>query len=247
MFSKLLWAAFAAFTLSACGDPAAIQDFQAKPPRVQKAKKQKAAEPPKAPSTLLQNHPANVVPKGHKDSSGVVVLAEHSNELYVLLGKERQGHGASEKWNFMRGAVDTGQTYLASAMRELDEETAGFCNTSLEELATAPYSTFKKGSPWNNIAYTFFVQKTYVDENLMRQRSEDLKSSGADHHFWEMTDYQWVKLGVLMKALEQNNRFLSAVVSPMRSTQSMEIYDYSFGLLLKALPEFKAIAARGRV
>jgi hypothetical protein len=218
--------------------------------RTSKPKRERKAhhKSKKQPSKLAEQHPATKQQPGKKDSSGVLLITRHgSGDLYALFGKERQGgHGASLKWNFMRGGIEHGETYLKNAKRELREETAGFYNVSLEKIAKAPYSIFEKGPPWNNRAFTFIVKvNNYIEERQMKQKSEAFRNSGADHHLWEMTDYQWVKLRDLIASLEQNNRFLNAVTSPTHATAVMEIYDYSFDALRKALPELKAISTAG--
>jgi len=202
---------------------------------------------PTPPSDVLKNHPANKL-AGQNDSSGVVVWVYKDGDLYVLFGKEwldpAHPTGSAGKWNFMRGKVGPGQTYIKTAHDELEEETAGYYKPSLEDLAKAPYSTFAKGHPFNNLAYTFFFEvANYVDENLMIQENNQRRANGMHSKYSEMTDYQWVKMDVLIGALQHHHRFLTAVASPTHQTPLMEIYDYSFTLLRNALPELQAIAA----
>lgn len=162
-------------------------------------------------------------PSRTREGSGALLYTEAKGETYVLLGKER----SNKTWNYMRGSVDAGKSYVEAAANEIHEETAGIYQVTEDVLLTESYDVYI-GSAKNH-GCTFFVKVDYVPASVLVHSAQ----THPDGHFREMTDYKWIRLADLNAALGSNSVNFSAQDID-GSTDSYQFYLYSFNSLRHA-------------
>jgi 8-oxo-dGTP pyrophosphatase MutT (NUDIX family) len=179
-------------------------------------------DPQYAPKSRARN------PKHSRESAGALLYTQgtgaNSSSLYVLIGKEKQ----NSQWNFMRGSVDAGDTYVLGASKELNQETGGVYEVSEAALLSRSYDVYRSPTAIN-YACTFFVGVEYIPADVILATSK--KQSNTS--FQEMSDYAWIKLDDLISALNAGSPNFSSQ-SIEGKTQSYSFYQYSFDILTQA-------------
>lgn len=188
----------------------------------------KPFDPNYRPQSISKKNSAHT----RESSGGLLYIVTSSGDKYVLFGLEKPGGGgASGKWNFMRGSVDVGDSFVRAASREIHEESAGVYKVNENELLNDSFDVYQGSS--KNYACTFFHQVTY-------KPAQDIRTAAQyhpDYHFREMTDYAWINLDDLISILDLNKK---APKTPQNVSSfdgrsiNFLIYDYSFNILKQA-------------
>jgi 8-oxo-dGTP pyrophosphatase MutT (NUDIX family) len=159
-----------------------------------------------------------------RESGGALIYTvAPTGDIYILIGLER-----SDVWNFTRGSVDTGDSYVTAAANELHQETGGVYQVSENVLLHESYDVYYSTTRFN-YACTFFVKLDYIP-------SEIIKKTAAQHpdpHFREMKDYAWIRLKDFTSALDNlNSKFDAKTIEGQVKT--FDFYQFSFNVLLQA-------------
>jgi 8-oxo-dGTP pyrophosphatase MutT (NUDIX family) len=166
-------------------------------------------------------------PNLSRESAGALIYTtgpKHNSEVYVLIGQEK----SNGFWNFMRGSVDAGDSFVEAAVNELNQETGGAYQVTEAVLLSESYDVYRSPTR-GNYACTFFVKMKYVPAQVILRAA----NSHPDHHFREMKAYAWIPLRDLKKALDDNtSRFSTKTITG--ETGSFDFYRYSFEILKQA-------------
>lgn len=169
--------------------------------------------------------PRSISYSGHtRESAGGLLFTRIKGKIFVLLGKERQ----NQQWNFMRGSVEQGDSFVIGAAKEIFEETGGVYDIKQNVLLSESFDVYFHPRV-NNYACTFFVKVPYVSaQNILNE-----SRNNSDPHFQEMTDYEWIKLNDLVSALNTNQQKFQAETS-LGTQRTIDFYKYSFNILRQA-------------
>lgn len=160
-----------------------------------------------------------------RESAGALIYTvQPSGEIFILVGLEK----SSNTWNFMRGSVDIGDSYVKTAAKELHEETGGVYQITEKVLLNESFDVYYKANS-QNYACTFFVKLDYVPANVILAKA----NNHPNYHFREMKDYAWISLVDLISALNSKNSQFNANTIDGKS-KLIQMYQYSFNILTQA-------------
>lgn len=141
-------------------------------------------------------------------SAGVFVYANVLGDTYTMLGK-RRGH---DWWGNLGGKSDHGDKFLsATAYRETFEESNKLINLTQEELDGCASHDLVDG---NKLYRMYFFPHKYVNAKSLLGA---LGSTGE--HSDEYTDFAWVKVADLIRAVAENN----AITEEGQETISLKV------------------------
>jgi len=164
-----------------------------------------------------------------RESAGTLIYTKdpvgNPQTKYVLIGREK----SNGYWNFMRGSVDAGDSFVQAAVSELNQETGGVYQVTENVLLHESFDVYNSAQA-HNYACTFFVELDYVPAEIILQTSIAHKN----RHFQEMSDYAWISLSDLTAALANNSRIFPAQLIT-GTTKTFDFYPYSFEILRQAL------------
>jgi hypothetical protein len=193
----------------------------------------------KAPSTVKKQAPLTVLGISGKTGAGILHYALKDGFVSVLLGcRDDSTHKLGDWCNFGGGSGPqkveglTPQTNQPTgflhedAARESCEESNGIYAPHPELLKHRPFiDTLTKKSETDFYYRLYWEAVNYVDSQIFRDK---LKQEGLDHHNKEYTDFRWIPVHNLWKAVESKTDIVTV------GDQETHLYD----------PLFKSLSTR---
>lgn len=139
---------------------------------------------------------AKDIPVSDKTAAGVMIysLNPHDHKLYVLLGERRN----EWSWGNFGGKseVKRDKNLIETAIREVDEESAGLIKFKVSDLIRAPF--YDLFTPTTGELYRMFIAEyKFIEASNIKKEAQI-----GTLAYQEYTNFRWIALDDLLRAIK---------------------------------------------